>query len=122
MAAGETFYGIARRYGVTTAQLRVLNPSVDWEDLAIGTVLRLPAGARNTGGSRPAAGGTRTPPSGQDRPAAAQPRRRTHTVAAGETLFGIARRYGVTVDALREANDLEGDRVRTGQTLVIPPR
>jgi LysM repeat protein len=41
-------------------------------------------------------------------------------VAAGETLFGIARRYGVTVDAIREANDLEGDGLRTGQRLVIP--
>jgi membrane-bound lytic murein transglycosylase D len=122
VAAGETFFGIARRYGVTTAQLRVLNPSVDWEHMEVGTVLRLPAGARTTGGSRPAASDTRAPSSGQNRPAATPARRRTHTVAAGETLYGIARRYGVTVDALREANDLEGDRLRTGQTLVIPSR
>jgi LysM repeat protein len=43
-------------------------------------------------------------------------------VASGETLFGIARKYGVTVDAIRAANQLEGDRVRIGQTLVIPPK
>jgi LysM repeat protein len=41
-------------------------------------------------------------------------------VAAHETLYGIARRYGVTVDALRAANRLAGDALRVGQTLVIP--
>jgi LysM repeat protein len=41
-------------------------------------------------------------------------------VAPRETLFGIARRYGVTVDALKAANRLTGDALRTGQTLVIP--
>jgi LysM repeat protein len=41
-------------------------------------------------------------------------------VAVGETLYGIARRYGVSLDALRSANQLSGDRVRPGQRLVIP--
>ncbi|MBV9107849.1 MAG: LysM peptidoglycan-binding domain-containing protein, partial [Gemmatimonadetes bacterium] len=54
------------------------------------------------------------------RPPAARAGRRTHTVAAGETLFGLARRYGVSVDAIRTLNHLESDRLRPGQTLVIP--
>jgi LysM repeat protein len=41
-------------------------------------------------------------------------------VAAHETLYGIARRYGVTVDAIKAANHLTGDTVRPGQTLTIP--
>lgn len=124
VAAGETFFGIARRYGVTTAQLRALNPSVDWEALEIGTVLRLPAAARERGQSAT----TRTAPSTSDgerrattTPARTAAGRRTHTVERGETLFGIARRYGVTVAALRQANDLEEDQgIRAGQTLTIP--
>lgn len=115
--AGETFYGIARRYGVTAAQLRALNPDVDMDALDVGDELRLPAGARD---SRAAA---------QPRPQAPasaetqQPRRgtRSHVVASGETLFGIARRYGVTVDAIRRANQMETDQVRAGQRIVIPP-
>jgi LysM repeat protein len=129
VAAGETFFGIARSYGVTTAQLRAVNPDVDWERLEIGTVLRLPARARipaeparrTTGsGERPAPSGDRAQPARPAQPSAQPAGRRTHTVAQGETLYGIARRYGVTVDALRAANRLEGDRVRVGQTLVIP--
>ncbi|HEU0300351.1 MAG TPA: LysM peptidoglycan-binding domain-containing protein [Longimicrobium sp.] len=117
VSAGETFYAVARRYGVTPAQLRALNPDVDMNALEVGDVLRLPAGARDrNAGAQP-----QSRPQQQGR--AQQPARgsRTHTVAAGETLFGIARRYGVTVDAIRRANEMETDQVRAGQRLVIPP-
>ena len=44
-----------------------------------------------------------------------------HVVQAGETLSGIARTYGITVDAIVEANDLESaDAIREGQLLAIP--
>ncbi|HEU0013585.1 MAG TPA: LysM peptidoglycan-binding domain-containing protein [Longimicrobium sp.] len=117
---GETWYGIARRYGVTSAQLRAVNPDVEWQSIRTGQVLNLPASARD---SRAPAGPATPARTGQGTGTrtSASSRSRTHTVAAGETLFGIARRYGVTVAALREANDLETDRLRTGQRLVIPP-
>lgn len=132
---GETLFGIARRYGVTTAQLRALNPDLVVGELATGTVLRLPAGARASGDTSSDDGDraeaprraatterTQTPPA---RRAATETRpatrgRRTHTVAAHETLYGIARKYGVTVDAIKAANRLTSDTVRPGQTLTIP--
>lgn len=45
---------------------------------------------------------------------------RTHTVVKGDTLWGISRANGVTVDALRKANGISGDLIRPGQKLVIP--
>jgi len=46
---------------------------------------------------------------------------RTHTVVAGETAVRIARRYGVSLDALLAANPgLEPRRMRVGQVLNIP--
>ena len=42
------------------------------------------------------------------------------TVAAGDTLYGIARRNGVTVRDLKAANGLTTNTIRPGQTLVLP--
>jgi len=42
-------------------------------------------------------------------------------VQQGDTLFSLARRYGVTVDEIVRANQLAGDNIFAGQTLIIPP-
>lgn len=46
--------------------------------------------------------------------------RRTHVVVHGDTLWDLAMTYGVTVDALREANRITDDRIYIGQKLGIP--
>ena len=43
-----------------------------------------------------------------------------HEVKRGEVLTKIARNFGVTPQAIREANSLSGSRVRVGQNLLIP--
>jgi N-acetylmuramoyl-L-alanine amidase len=45
---------------------------------------------------------------------------RRHTIERGDTLSGIASRYGVPIASLRSANDLADDLVRVGQVLTIP--
>jgi LysM repeat protein len=45
----------------------------------------------------------------------------THVVQAGETLYSIASRYGVTVEAIMAANDLtNANYIYVGQRLIIP--
>jgi LysM repeat protein len=92
---GETWSGIARRYRVSTRALAEANPTVEAERIRVGQTLRIPAAS-------PAA------------PA------RTHVVSSGDTLWGIARRYGVAAEEIRQLNRLPDDRVRLGQTLLIP--
>ena len=92
---GETWYGLAREFGVSPRQLSAANPDVDPDHLRSGEVIRIPT-------------------------AGAKAEKRTHRVVAGETLWGISRRYGVSAAALRSANRLPDDKVRTGQLLVIP--
>jgi len=43
-----------------------------------------------------------------------------HKVRRGETLSGIARKYGVNVDALKFANNISGQNIIIGSKLVIP--
>ena len=76
--------------------------------------------------SQPAAGGyagnaagygTGTPAGNY---AAASGSGRTHKVNSGDTLSGIGRRYGVSVDALMRANNLNSTLIKQGETLNIP--
>ncbi len=51
------------------------------------------------------------------------PRRVIHVVESGDTLSKIAKQYGVTVEALIIANNIENpSRLRTGQEIIIPPK
>ena len=56
-------------------------------------------------------------------PSAAGEKCRTHTVAPGHSLWKIAKRYHVSVDAIRAQNNLKpGDPIKPGQVLEIPPK
>lgn len=47
----------------------------------------------------------------------------THTIASGESLYTIARRYEVTTQALVQANNLSSpDKIVVGQAVIIPGR
>ncbi|MCU7921868.1 MAG: N-acetylmuramoyl-L-alanine amidase [Candidatus Thiodiazotropha sp. (ex Dulcina madagascariensis)] len=45
---------------------------------------------------------------------------RKHVISPGDTLIAIANRYHVSVNRLRNANELKGDTIRIGQVLQIP--
>jgi LysM repeat protein len=102
--AGDTLGGIAARHGTTVSALASLNAIRDPNRVVVGTTLRLPAGG--SGGSSPS-------------PAAGSPA--THVVAPGETIAGIARRYGITASQLIEANGLVDGRIYAHQRLFLSP-
>ncbi len=103
--AGDTLSGIAARQGVTVGQLVALNRLTDPNRIYAGQTLRLRPVARP-----PAPSGT-----------AARPAAIAHVVRPGETLTGIAVRYGTTIGAIATANGLaDVNRISAGQRLVIP--
>ena len=43
----------------------------------------------------------------------------THTIVAGETLYAIARKNGITVEELKKSNNLTSDNLQPGQKIQI---
>ena len=43
-----------------------------------------------------------------------------YRVRSGDSLWGIARAHGTTVDELKSANNLRGSRIYAGQLLQLP--
>lgn len=110
--AGDTLFAIARRHGTRVADLVEANPALDGT-LKTGQVIRLPAAAA------PAASVEKVVL--KPAPQLAAPVR--YEVRQGDTLFGIARRFGVRVDDLHAWNPefRPGSGLRPGQTLTIHP-
>jgi membrane-bound lytic murein transglycosylase D len=46
----------------------------------------------------------------------------SHTVKRGENLSKIAKQYGVTVKAIKDANNIKGDNINAGDKLTIPAK
>ncbi|MDE6703638.1 MAG: transglycosylase SLT domain-containing protein [Muribaculaceae bacterium] len=46
----------------------------------------------------------------------------TYKIVSGDNLYKIAKRHGVTVDALKKANGMTNDNIRAGQELKIPAK
>lgn len=60
-----------------------------------------------------------TPP----KPAVAKTASKTHTVSAGETLYSLSNKYGVSIAAIQKANNIKNpNAMRQGRKLVIPAR
>jgi LysM repeat protein len=107
VVAGDTLGTIAKRFGTTVAQLVQLNNLTDPDRIAVGQKLTIPG----AGGAAPAASTTPSA-SGQGQ---------KYVIQKGDTLLSIARKFGVTVKQVQDANNItDPDRIYPGQELVIP--
>ncbi|MDR1920164.1 MAG: LysM peptidoglycan-binding domain-containing protein [Candidatus Adiutrix sp.] len=114
--AGDTLGGLARRYGVSAEALKEAN-RLKSNTVYLGQKLKIDSALPASAGDGPGAGGeaVRTT-AAEAAPAAAA----LHTVAAGETLGGIAQKYGLSSRELAALNQLQGTTIRAGQKLKVP--
>jgi len=109
---GETLFSISRQYNITVNQLREWN-NLSGNQINIGQRLLV-----SPSGQAPA---TQTPtPAPQQSPSTTDNSNSIkHQVRAGETLFSLSRRYGVTVNNIRSWNNLNSNLLEVGQILTI---
>lgn len=93
VSKGESLYSIANKYGTTVNELKSLN-NLSSNTLSIGQVLKLPSTVEETTIN-------------------------TYTVKRGDTLYSIANKYNLTVNELKELNNLTSNTLSIGQTLKI---
>lgn len=96
---GDTLGEIALRHGVSTAELRSAN-QLTGDLIRVGQKLTIPSQSAST---------TTAAPTGNH-----------HVVQAGDTLGSIALTHGISVGALKRANNLSSDMIRIGQKLQVP--
>lgn len=110
--SGDTLSTIARRWHITASSIVKAN-RLRSDRLRVGQrlVLTVPNVARSPILTASAGSASKTPSSGGHV---------IHAVRAGESLFSIAKKYGVTVDDLKMTNRISGNAIRQGQRLRIP--
>ncbi|WP_052733050.1 DPBB and LysM peptidoglycan-binding domain-containing protein [Hymenobacter terrenus] len=126
VAAGETLTALTRRYHVTLDQITAANPQIK-NGLGIGQIVFVPRPAAGktaapapATGKAPVAAPTPATSKAAPAPATAGTVPASYTVAKGETLFGIARRFQLTPDELIKLNKLPANgAVRVGQQLML---
>ncbi len=117
VAAGETLYQLAKKYGVTLAELR------DWNHLAnntlgLGQELRVVAPETETA---PDEDTSTTPEATEEAPVVttSAPSSGYHTVLAGESMYQISRKYGITIKDIMAWNNKSDFAVSAGEKLLV---
>ncbi|HUJ79537.1 MAG TPA: LysM peptidoglycan-binding domain-containing protein [Nitrospiria bacterium] len=110
---GETLSQLARRYGTTVKTLRDTNHMGHRTMLSIGSTVIIPA--------KGATAATVVPASieADDSAPQQEQHRSIYHVQSGDTLWDIARQFGVTIKQLQRWNHLPSTRIRTGQRLIL---
>jgi LysM repeat protein len=105
VASGETVSAIAKRYGTTVSAVVSANGLDARAFIRVGQTLTVPGASAAAAPAAPTTTASRG----------------AHTVASGETVSAIAKRYGTTVSAITSANGLDARAfIRVGQTLTVP--
>lgn len=114
VVAGDAMSIIARRFATTAEAIRGVN-NLPNDDIRIGQVLKIPGATSPT----PPPAATVVPPRPTPPPVATD----SYVVKPGDTAFGIALEFQVTLAELEQANGVPAgglNNIRSGQTIRVP--
>ncbi len=95
--AGETLFGLSKKYGVTLHKLKAAN-NLETTLISVGQKLRVADFEKSENETNVI---------------------ETVIVTKGNTLYGISKKYGITVDQLKQLNNLKSNTIFIGQELRI---
>lgn len=102
--SGESLYKIATDNGITVDELKAANNLTN-DAVKAGQTLVIPAkgeAAKHAAAAKP------------------EPKTSKYTVRKGDNLGKIAAKHGITVDQLKELNNLTDNNIMVGQSIVVP--
>lgn len=101
---GETLYSISRKYGISVGELCSANNISTSSVIKTGQNLKIP-----------------TKNSSETKNSQKDEKTDTYIVKKGDTLYGIAKRFGVSVETLTIMNKMSGSNtIKVGQCLIVP--
>jgi LysM repeat protein len=110
---GESIYVIAKKYGVTESDIYELNPKAKGALLQLKTVLLIPSKPKKTAISDEKKKKNTSKNSESTE---------IHTAVAGESLYVIAKKYGISLEKIKEINpNLNPDAIQIGDKINIIP-
>jgi len=110
---GDTFSGIAKKFGVTVKAVEAANPGVEPTKLKLGQKLSIPAASGNAAAPTPTGLA----------PAGASGGEGIYTVKSGDNLGKIAKAHGITLKAIESANPtVDPNHIKVGDKLKIPAK
>lgn len=92
--SGDTLYSLAQKFNITVSELKKINNLIS-DNLSVGMLLNVPTGLLQAN---------------------------TYRVVSGDTLYSIAKKFGVSIDELKRENNLSSNLLNVGQVLVIPKK
>jgi LysM repeat protein len=113
----ETLFSISKRYGASVDDLKKINPTAA-SGLKVGQIIKVPAklsAAKASDNTQ-----VKQVQTTQTNIKTSSTNPKTHKVAAKETLYSIAKKYGISVDDLKKANPGIASGLKLGQIINIP--
>ncbi len=110
---GESIYVIAKKYGVTESDIYELNPKAKGALLQLKTVLLIPNKSKKT-----------TVSDEKKKKSTSKNNESTeiHTAVAGESLYVIAKKYGISLEKIKEINpSINPEAIQIGDKINIIP-
>lgn len=118
----ESYYSLGRKYNLKAKDIIDFNGN---KSLKAGDLIKIPTGATftsptssKTASNQPSS--SKPPVNGGSTISTQATDFIEYKVGAKETLFSISKRFGVTIDAIKQANNLAGNSLKEGQLIKIP--